>query len=342
MALEQRGEHLGHEPALHLEIQKLESMRERLSNVVIQAGESILSYRGPIIDTGTHHGHEQSTIDNHARSVVNNLLDQAFPDIEGIRRFEDRPINIKLLSSHAHDHTDNNAHTSFVFIIDEVDGTTNTKRVLANLKEGETPRPDAATSIAICSDEKLGSLQVSAIYTFDSKDCFSAMRVGNGFIAFRNDRILRQTEYGEALGDSASRIIVAGYSNNNRLEKGKWEDQLYNTAKLRVYEGCRASTIDIIKIIRGEYDAYVDPRALWGKESGAKLQAYDISGAIGIALGAGFEVSDVYGNSWTQYDLNSEIPIVISRSKQLHAKILKVIEPLLSMGSQNEQARLTN
>lgn len=171
-------------------------------------------------------------------------------------------------------------------------------------------------------------MQVGAIYTFDTSDVYSAFLTSNTFLSFKNDKLIRPSEHGKILGDSVPRVIVAGYSNKNRFEKAKWETALFEK-DIRVYEGCRSSSVDIINMIRGRFDAYVDARALWGKNSGAKLQAYDISASIPIALGAGFSVTDCDGNSWEKYNLNDAIPLVVSRSKTLHQNILQAVEPLL-------------
>ena len=45
---------------------------------------------------------------------------------------------------------------------------------------------------------------------------------------FHLKKIIHVREYQQIKGDTATRIIVAGYSNKNRIEKGKWEDVLYN------------------------------------------------------------------------------------------------------------------
>lgn len=314
------------EKASRNEILENEIIREQLASVVKKSGQAILAYRGPISDTGEHFGHELSTIDEYARSIVIKYLDELLPNIDGIRRFELRPVDIKALDSD--EHREQKGARRLVLIIDEIDGTANTKRELANLREGDIPLPQASTSIGVCKGKNIGSVQVGAIYTFDTGEVFSALRTGSTFLTFKNDRLIRSSEHTEIYGDSVARIIIAGYSNSNRFEKAKWESAVYQTG-IKPYEGSRSSSIDVINIIRGRFDAYVDARALWGADSGAKLQAYDISASIPIALGAGFTVSDCDGNSWGKYNLNDSIPLVVSRSKTLHRRILSAVEPLV-------------
>lgn len=317
---------LAEKPISKNETRENEIIREQLSSVVKKSGEAVLAYRGPISDTGEHFGHELSTIDEYARSIVNKYLDELLPDIHGIRRFELRPVDIRALADH--EHGDAKGNRRLVYIIDEIDGTTNTKRELANLKDGDVPKPQASTSIAVCKGKSIGSVQVGAIFTFDTGDVYSAFNTNNTYLSFKNDKLIRPSEHGSILGDSVPRVIVAGYSNTNRFEKAKWESALFDRG-IRVYEGCRSSSVDIINIIRGRFDAYIDARALWGHGSGARLQAYDISASIPIALGAGFSVSDCDGNAWEKYNLNDSIPLVVSRSTSLHEKIIESVEPLL-------------
>src|SRR3990167_8494457 len=101
-----------------------DKVRRDLGNVVKSAGEQILEFEGPIYDIGESHGQDESSLDEEARDIVNKLLDKTFPHIDGVRRFELRPINVVRLEE------DRDTKKQF-FIIDEIDGTTNTKRELS-------------------------------------------------------------------------------------------------------------------------------------------------------------------------------------------------------------------
>lgn len=310
-------------PDVRLEGRENERIRERLCCVVKKAGEKVLDYKGPISDTGTSHGHDLSIIDEYARSIINNALEEAFPNKHYVGRFELRPVGVR-----PYEEEKPSGKVEFYAAVDEIDGTTNTKRELANLKYGDVPRPQAATCIAICRSKELGSVQVGAAYTYDTRDTYSAFRAGDSFFSFKNDILLRESDYSQILGDSKPRLLLAAYSNLNTSQEEKWKSALKRNIG-PTYEGCRASSIDIINIIRGRSDAYIDGRALWGERNGAMLQAYDIAAVIPIALGLGFSVSDVYGEPWQKYKINDSIPLVISRSQRLHEEILKTINPLL-------------
>lgn len=313
----------GNRPGINQDPKSNEFIRERLCSVVRQVGEKVLGYRGPISDTGVSLGHDLSTIDEFARSAVNNALEAAFPNQHYIGRFELRPVGIRPYEDKPQ------SKVEFYAAVDEIDGTTNTKRELANLRDGDTPHPQAATCIAICRDATLGSIQVGAVYTYDSCDTYSSFRAGPAFFTFKNDILLRECDYSQILGDSKARLLLAAYSNSNTQEEERWKNVLKSNIA-PTYEGCRASAVDVINIIRGRSDAYIDARALWGEQSGARLQAYDIAAVIPIALGLGYSVSNVNGGSWQGYKVNDAIPLVISRSARLHERILEAIRPLLS------------
>lgn len=93
---------LAEKPISKNETKENEIIREQLSSVVKKSGQAILAYRGPISDTGEHFGHELSTIDEYARSIVNKYLDELLPNIHGIRRFELRPVDIRALDDNEH------------------------------------------------------------------------------------------------------------------------------------------------------------------------------------------------------------------------------------------------
>ncbi len=295
-----------------------------LGYVVKEVGEEILTQRGSnIFDTADYKGHESSSIDIFARERVQAALDRHMPDLEGVVRFELRPFSKTLIEAKEHQH--------FVLIIDEIEGTTNTKRCLAAALEY---RPLAIVSLALCTSESLQDLILGTVYTFDQGEVFSALRVSdNNFLVFRNNQIVQPSSVVSTRGDSRKRILVIGYSNSHRIEKGQLEQALYDQ-RLKVYEGCRASGMDIINLLRNGNDAYVDLRHYWstksdkGQEKEAMLQVYDIAGVIPIAEGCGMKVTDAEGRSWREYNLEDTIPLVVARP-DIHQLILDTIKPFV-------------
>lgn len=295
---------------------------DQLGQVVKRTGEDILEFPEEIRDTGVFHGHETSSIDVFARARVIHHLDTLLGEIEGVRRFELNPYEIVYRK----DQPERPSSKKYFLIIDELDGTTNTKRALASKLDY---RPQAAVSIAISLSERLADLQVGALFELHTGEVYSAMKVGDNFLAYKGNQQLRPLEIEEIKGDSVPRILIVGYSNNRRTEKAQIEEALVRDCSFRVYEGCRASSVDIMNVIRGQYDAYIDPRALWGSQSGAMLEAYDIGAVIPIALGAGLEVSDIHNQWWGNYTGDDQIPLVVARTS-IHQKIIETIKPLIS------------
>lgn len=294
-----------------------------IETVAEEVGEEILTQRDMrIADTSDYKGHESSTIDGFARERLQAALDRHVPDFEGIARFELRPFSKTLLEA--------KTHSRLVLIIDEIEGTTNTKRCLAS---GFEFKPQALVSIAISLSENLKDLVLGAVYTLDNGEVFSALRAdGNDFLAFHGKRVINPQMVIQTRGDSRKRILVIGYSNSHRSQKGEVEQALYDKG-LKVYDGCRASGMDVINIVRNLYDAYVDLRHFWstkkdGQESEAMLQVYDIAGAVPIAEGCGLMVTDAEGKPWQEYGLEDTIPLVVARP-DIHGIILKTIFPFI-------------
>ena len=136
----------------------------------------------------------------------------------------------------------------------------------------------------------------------------------------------------ETRGDSRIRVYVIGYSNSHRLKKGELEQAIWD-AGLKPYEGCRASGIDVINIIRNQADAYIDVRRCWstldenGVEKEAQLQCYDIAGVLPIALGCGLDVTDPTSGSWKRFGLMDAMPLIVSRPS-VTKQLLGIVSPL--------------
>jgi fructose-1,6-bisphosphatase/inositol monophosphatase family enzyme len=217
-----------------------------------------------------------------------------------------------------------------VLRIDEIDGTTNTKRTKASLL-GHNPR--AAVSIALCEDESMGSIIVGVVYDMHNKNTFSGLRIDGSYMAFC-DRVLLDPEgFKEKKGDSSTRIMVVGYSNRERMKKAEIEQAILDADKtkkdFRIYGGSRSSTIDILNILRNQYDAYIDPRALW-PGSGAMLYPYDVAGVIPIAYGCGLEISDVFGKPIEMHNGKNEPLSLIVARKGLKDRFMETLAPIVT------------
>jgi fructose-1,6-bisphosphatase/inositol monophosphatase family enzyme len=283
-----------------------------LGEVVKHAGEKILEFHDKLVDVGNKHGHEQSSIDNYAFEVIMGQLQQAFGKFEhpdgfaGTYHFEiGEYSNIEPKDGKS-------ALARGVLRVDEIDGTTNAKRTLASKLKY---RPRSCISIALSLDERLGSIKLGAVYDIMHATTWMGLRFGNMYQTWHNREVLNAKDFCDVCGDTANRILVVGYSNNKREEKGLFEQAIINHTpggNFKIYDGSRSSTYDVLSIIMNQYDAYIDPRALWEK-GGAVLHPYDIAGVIPIAFGCGLEISDLSGNPIDNMDGNGDINILISR-----------------------------
>ncbi|MBU0535881.1 MAG: hypothetical protein KKE20_02875, partial [Nanoarchaeota archaeon] len=283
-----------------------------LERVVREVGSRILSYKGPIQDTKHVRGHEESNIDVLAYewmigSLEKNLDKDLFmgkflfelrelEDVIGGEHDSDRPVSRKVLR------------------IDEIDGTTNAKRTLASTFDYA---PNSTVSVALCDNESLGSTSIGVVYDMHNNSVFSGLRVDGGYLSFCDRRLLDPKDFRTKRGDTSTRIMVVGYSNKERAKKAEIEKAILDadaTGKdFRIYDGSRSTTVDVLNIIRNQFDAYVDPRALWPK-SGAQLQPYDISGIIPIAYGCGLELCDIHGKPiGHQEDANGPVTLIVAR-----------------------------
>lgn len=289
-----------------------------LEDIVAEVGKQILAHNlTEIADTHDYKGHESSNIDFVGRERMQAAIDRYLPMFEGTVRMELNPYNKQMIEE--------KSHFPMSLIIDEIEGTTNTKRCFASMFKY---RPLSMVSMALSLSDSLKDLIISAIYTFDQGEVYSSIRVEDTFMSFYNTQLQHPEEFSEKKGDSKDRVLVAGYSNSHRMKKGELEQSLYD-AKFKTYEGCRASGMDVINILRNQTDAYIDLRAYCstkdcdGDEKEAMLQVYDIAGMIPIAEGCGLVVTDAEGKSWKDYSLEDTMPLVVARPS-IHERVIKI------------------
>lgn len=329
----------------NLKFIEIDDYRVRLTQVVRQAGEKIvnnycLRKDGDVFDTHDYKGHESSNIDEWARHHVLDAINQYLTEFEGALRFELLPFHQTMYESHSI-----GRRPKLVLLIDEIEGTTNTKRAASSVF---CYRPRALVSIAISYSFNLSDIFASAVYVMDTGEVYSGMRVSDTFMAQINKTSIaaddRRSISNIYDGDKYRRVIVADYSNSYQLECGQLKQALYNQA-IRTYGGCRASGMDILDCIRLQTDAYIDARALWstkneaGEEKEAMLQTYDIAGIIPIALGCGLVVTDVFGESWEHFKGENPVPLVVARPA-IHKSIIKAIKPLVEEWKANPPTKV--
>lgn len=303
-----------------IDLNKKRKLLRKLARVVGYAGKIISENEEEVVDTRQHKGHDESSIDAVARSAIIEGIEKFAPELEGRLQFELMPYNKQLIE------IERDALYDITLVMDEIDGSTNTKRAKASMLECV---PNAAVCIALCTGSTLKDLQIGVVFTLDTKEVFSGIRVGDDvFFAFKNKEIIYPEDIEKMRGDSKFRVLVIKYSNEKRIEIARIEEALWNVS-FKPYEGCRSSTMDIIGVIRNQNDAYIDIRALFPEECGAQLQAYDVAAVIPIAKGSGLAVSDVFGNPINLYGETDVIPLVVSRP-EIHDRIIKAIAPIVN------------
>lgn len=306
---------------------EIQHILRQVEKIVRQVGMGVLDYKkkgNPLpYDTGTTRGHEESSIDDFARHLMQRALDEHLPHLEGVIRFELRPYNKTFLEPPPRGYR-------YALIIDEIEGTTNTKRCMASPLDYT---PQAGVSLAVSMSERLEDLVIGAFHAMNSNTTYSAIITeGNNFMTFLDGKRIDPEVVTKTQGDSRTRVIVAGYSNSHRLKKGELEQALWDN-RFKPYEGCRASGVDLISIIRNQFDAYIDVRQTWstldaqGIEQEAQLQCYDIAGMLPIVKGCGLVVEDPTGRDWRTYGLLDAMPLVIARP-EIHTEIMNIVAPL--------------
>ena len=294
-----------------------------LEQVVREVGIQVLAFNGRVHDTQHIRGHEESSIDSLAYQLAIGAFQRHFAE-SGTDKFK-YLFELRELQ----DESPSSDGKYLVLRIDEIDGTTNTKRALGSPIRH---KPSAAVTIALCEDESMGSIVVGALYDMLHDVTFSGIHVEGHYFAFADRRLLNPSDFEQKQGDSSTRIMVVGYSNKERTKKAEIEAAILaadRTGKdYRIYDGCRSSTIDVLNILRNQFDAYVDARALWPK-SGAMLYPYDIAGVIPVALGCGLVVTDAYGRPIDTYSAkNVPLSVIIAR-KELHPRLVEAIRSAL-------------
>lgn len=317
------------------EISELSKIRKEylvtLENVAKAVAKKLSDYNGKVYDTLHKRGHEESNLDIKAYEWMTGSLEDEMRLLDDEKKF--RGQMLYELKEIQEIENKKKKGVSGVMIIDEIDGTTNTKRAKGSIFEYD---PRACISISLCDNKNLDSILMGVVHDLHNNNTYSAVKFlendPKSFLAFRDKMLLDPNDFNEKKGDSCYRIMVVGYSNTERKKKSDIELAIINIDKeqkeYRVYDGSRSSANDILNIINNQYDAYVDPRALWGKEKGALLEPYDVAGVIPIAYGCGLEVSDIFGKPIENYVQGEPLTLIISR-KGLNDKIVEALKPLL-------------
>lgn len=302
-----------------------------LGEVVREVGTKILNFDGDVQDTRHIRGHEESTIDRYAYEWMLGSLEDHF----SVFREEEQFTGTYLFELHELQDIkeEGDVEGKKLYLIgDEIDGTTNTKRALVSAFDYN---PLAAVSIALCEEVNIGSMIVGVVYDMHNGTVFSGIKAEESYMAFCDRRLLDPKDFEDKQGDTSTRILVVGYSNRERTKKGEIEQAILKADEtkkdFRIYDGSRSTTMDVLSILRNQYDAYVDPRALW-EGSGAMLYPFDVAGVLPVALGCGLEVTDIYGNTIDGYTGKKEPLTMVVARKGLNERIVNAVKPIIERG----------
>jgi len=312
---------------------------DNISDVVRGAGHKIMEFAQQVKDTHDIHGHSSSTIDAYAQMVMTSTFQEVYDNPEkGLGHwainldYEDAAAS---LTAQGYFPTQAEIARAPVAIIDEIDGTTNVKRaVAAPLLANKNPK--SAVCIALKRNRESPEIECGAIYAIDEDCVFAAMAAEGAYIAFRDGNAIRVGACLKPVGDARYRIIVPCYSNHHRGSCAQLEEAIeakVNEGKCECYGGCRSSTIDVIDIIRNQYDAYVDCRQLWTPDltDHSVLRVYDVGAVMPIARGAGLKVVSPTGAEFSLAGIDGRSPLsVVIGRPQVVEEILAAIEPLLA------------
>lgn len=296
-----------------------------LEEVVADVAGRILSYNGTIVDTKLVRGHEESSIDRLAYEWMLGSLEEKFSRFHKNDRFRGKYLfELHELQDIDNGHSEEENGGKRVLRIDEIDGTTNTKRCKTSVL-GYSPL--ATVSVALCDNEAMDSILLGVVYDMHNGNVFSGVQVDGGYLAFCDRVLLDPKDFVDKKGDSNFRVMVVGYSNRERRRKGDIEQAIVDADPgIKVYDGSRATTVDILSILRNQYDAYVDPRGLWPPESGAMLHPYDVAGVIPIALGCGLEISDIHGRQIETQGKDDAVLTLIVARKGLRDRLVEALK----------------
>jgi fructose-1,6-bisphosphatase/inositol monophosphatase family enzyme len=220
-------------------------------------------------------------------------------------------------------------HRRIDITVDPCDGSTNYKGYLSSPAgyRDLLPRPDTGISIAAQVDPEQDLRYVAGVATdVQTGTIYSAYRLDERYVCRINDREVDATAFAPADVEKP-KINLPFYSHSNVDLLVRLINALRESAQTRqIYPGrCRASIVDLIRMLAGDCDAMVDVRAL-DPDGGACLKPWDVCGMVPFFEGLGWEVCDENGDPIAWRDYNRPICLIVSRSSKLRHQILTAVE----------------
>ena len=291
----------------------------KLSNVVRETGKYVLDIApGKIFDTVEVARHQFSTVDAEAWSKLREILERDLKTFPG-SIVEESDIPRALLNPKQLKYP--------LLLCDAVEGSTNAKRGLAS----HIRRPIQAGTLAmIVESEELCMTATSAFYDFASGRVFSSVRTEPGcFLATIDGQIIDPVLASENQGDSHAYAIVPGYSHAN-VEARALVERVLLDVEIESAGGTRSSAQDLVNLLTGQVDAYVDLRSLFPgstKSRDETLHTWDVGGLLPILDSVGFRITDALGQNWQRLRVWDTLSIVVARPA-LQSMILEALRSL--------------
>lgn len=303
----------------------------KLCHVAMLTGQSMLDDPPEkICDTVQHDGHQFSTVDNSAKTLMRQfaqahlanyhrqLLEESDIPVGGIK---DDSILYPLL------------------VGDAVEGSTNAKRGLGSDMNNLGQRPIlAGTSLMLLEGPKMSSIAATAFFDWSTRHTYSAVRGEPGsFMAFIDGRFITPSAIPSTTCDSQVYVAVPGYSHTNITQRAIVEAALLDNG-IRSTGGTRSSAQDLLDLLCGQIDAYVDLRPAFSQSTHNRdevLRAWDVGALLPLLDALGFIVTDNQETSWQENVFSDSLVLVAARTTELWQQITGIINDLPFLADQS-------
>lgn len=287
-----------------------------------------------ISDTVVVSGHQFSTVDDTAnlamRQFVTSELGERVQDIieeSELPRASQPPTGSRFP----------------LLVADTVEGSFNAARGLGSLFNAFGRRPiQAGTSLMLLEAEQLGSIAATAFYDWASHLLFTSVRGEPGsFLAFIDSRIVHRPAMGQAR--SQPYIVVPNYSHTN-VDAHADVIRALQAKGLRCIGGTQSSAQDLLDVLWGRADAYLDLRHLFPSPAhhrDAVLRAWDVGALLPFLHSCGFIITDHTAESWHMRSYHDSLVLIVTASTELWQRIKEAIRNVSFMPHAEDDQILT-
>lgn len=273
-------------------------------------------------------GHLFSTVDSQADIVLRGLTQISLPSIGHVYEESELPKKIQ------------EGGVEFpALIADVVEGSFNATRSLRRIhRDLGQVSIQSGTALMLLEGEALGSTVATAYYDWHAQLPYSCFRGETGsFIAVANGQIIDVQAFQNERQNDHWCAIVPSYSNRAVAERIELESKLWEVG-IRPLGGTQSSAQDLLHVLFGEADAYVDIRALFPPSDYRDecLRAWDVGAILPILDGCGIKISTPEDQNWQGNRFFDKMSLIVARQLTVWHKIREVIGNLSFVTSRNE------